>query len=49
MTRLVGGWIYRLITGVDYMAFDLVSLIIAVVGAVIVLAIVNLIFGRRQS
>jgi uncharacterized membrane protein YeaQ/YmgE (transglycosylase-associated protein family) len=31
------------------MAFDLVSLIIAVVGAVIVLAIVNLIFGRRQS
>jgi uncharacterized membrane protein YeaQ/YmgE (transglycosylase-associated protein family) len=46
---MVGGWIYRLITGVDYMAFDLVSLIIAVVGAVIVLAIVNLIFGRRQS
>jgi uncharacterized membrane protein YeaQ/YmgE (transglycosylase-associated protein family) len=46
---MVGGWIYRLITGIDYMAFDLVSLIIAVVGAVIVLAIVNLIFGRRQS
>jgi uncharacterized membrane protein YeaQ/YmgE (transglycosylase-associated protein family) len=46
---MVGGWLYRLITGVDVIGFNLVSLIVAIVGAVIVLAIVNLVFGRRQS
>ena len=44
---IVGGWLYRLITGADVIGFNLISLIVATVGAVIVLAIVNLIFGRK--
>lgn len=44
---IVGGWLYSLIGGSDVIGFDLVSLLIAVVGAVVVLAIVNLIFGRK--
>ena len=44
---IVGGWLYGLITGVDVIGFNLISLIVATVGAVIVLAIVNLIFGRK--
>ena len=44
---IVGGWLYSLIGGSDVIGFDLVSLLIAIVGAVVVLAIVNLIFGRK--
>ena len=45
---IVGGWLYSLIGGTGVISFNLVSLIVAVVGAVIVLAIVNVIFGRRE-
>jgi uncharacterized membrane protein YeaQ/YmgE (transglycosylase-associated protein family) len=44
---IVGGWLYSLIGSSDIIGFNLVSLLVAVVGAVVVLAIVNLIFGRK--
>ena len=44
---MLGGWLYSLIGGTGVISFNLVSLIVAVVGAVVVLAIVNLIFGRK--
>lgn len=45
----VGGWVFRLFGGQGATGFDLPSLLVAFVGAVIVLAAVNLIFGRRKS
>ena len=44
---IVGGWLYTLIGGTGVISFDLVSLKVAGGGAVVVLAIVNLIFGRK--
>jgi uncharacterized membrane protein YeaQ/YmgE (transglycosylase-associated protein family) len=43
----VGGWIFSLFGGQGVTGFNLPSLLVAFVGAVIVLAAINLIFGRR--
>jgi uncharacterized membrane protein YeaQ/YmgE (transglycosylase-associated protein family) len=43
----VGGWVFSLFGGQGVTGFNLPSLLVAFVGAVIVLAIVNLIFGRK--
>jgi uncharacterized membrane protein YeaQ/YmgE (transglycosylase-associated protein family) len=43
----VGGWVFSLFGGTGVTGFNLPSLLVAFVGAVIVLAVVNLIFGRR--
>ncbi len=44
---IVGGWLFSFFGGGGVTGFNLVSLLVAVVGAVVVLAIVNLIFGRK--
>ena len=44
---VVGGWVFSWLGGQGVTGFNLTSMIVAVVGAVIVLAIVNLIFGRK--
>ena len=45
---LVGGWLASLITGSDVtLGFDLASLLIAVLGAVILIAISRAFSGRR--
>ncbi|UCD41608.1 MAG: GlsB/YeaQ/YmgE family stress response membrane protein [Chloroflexota bacterium] len=44
---IVGGWIFGLFGGSGVTGFNLGSLIVAVVGAVVVLAVINLIFGRK--
>jgi uncharacterized membrane protein YeaQ/YmgE (transglycosylase-associated protein family) len=43
----VGGWVFSLFGGQGVTGFNLPSLIVAFVGAVIVLAVVNLIFRRK--
>ena len=43
----VGGWVFSLFGGTGVTGFNLPSLLVAFVGAVIVLAIVNLIFRRK--
>jgi uncharacterized membrane protein YeaQ/YmgE (transglycosylase-associated protein family) len=43
----VGGWVFSLFGGQAVTGFNLPSLLVAFVGAVIVLAVVNLIFGRK--
>ena len=43
----VGGWVFSLFGGTGVTGFNLPSLLVAFVGAVIVLAVVNLIFGRK--
>ncbi len=44
----VGGFLYRLLTGREvFFQFDLGSLLVAVLGAVVLLAIYRLIAGRR--
>ena len=43
----VGGWVFSLFGGTGVTGFNLPSLLVAFVGAVIVLAVVNLIFRRR--
>jgi uncharacterized membrane protein YeaQ/YmgE (transglycosylase-associated protein family) len=43
----VGGWVFSLFGGQGVTGFNLPSLFVAFVGAVIVLAVVNLIFGRK--
>lgn len=45
---LVGGWVFSLFSGLTVTGFNLTSLVIAFVGAVIVLAVWNLIFGRKK-
>jgi uncharacterized membrane protein YeaQ/YmgE (transglycosylase-associated protein family) len=42
----VGGWVFSLFGGQGVTGFNLPSLLVAFVGAVIVLAVVNLIFRR---
>jgi len=44
---IVGGWVFSLFGGSGVTGFNLPSLVVAFVGAVIVLAVVNLITGRR--
>lgn len=44
---VVGGWLFAYFGGSGVTGLNLGSLLVAVVGAVIVLAIFNLIFGRR--
>ncbi len=43
----VGGWVFSLFGGQGVTDFNLPSLLVAFVGAVIVLAVVNLIFKRK--
>lgn len=43
----VGGWVFSFFGGQGVTGFNLPSLGVAFVGAIIVLAVVNLIFGRR--
>jgi uncharacterized membrane protein YeaQ/YmgE (transglycosylase-associated protein family) len=44
----LGGWIYSLITGHPLIvSWNLTAFIVAVLGAVILLAVLNLLFGRR--
>ena len=45
---VVGGWVFSLFGGGGVTGLNLPSLIVAVVGAVIVLAIFNALFGRRR-
>lgn len=43
----VGGWVFSYFGGQTVTGLNLQSLLVAFVGAVIVLAVVNLIFGRK--
>ena len=43
----VGGWVFSLFGGASVTGLNLTSLIVAFVGAVIVLGIVNLLFRRK--
>lgn len=43
----VGGWLFSLLGFPGAIGFNIWSLLVSVVGAVVVLAIVNLIFRRR--
>ena len=44
---LLGGWLMSLFGGSGVTGFNLASFIVAVLGAVALLAVVNLVFGRR--
>jgi len=44
---VVGGWVFSLFGGSGVTGFNLGSLLVALIGTVIVLVVVNLIFGRR--
>ena len=44
----VGGWVFSLFGGQGVTGFNLPSLLVAFVGAVIVLALLNLITNRRK-
>lgn len=44
---VVGGWVFSLFGGAGVTGFNLPSLVVAFVGALIVLAIVNLFLGRK--
>ena len=45
---IVGGWLAQLLLGVDLMSgFNLTSILLALVGAIIVIAVYRLIKGRR--
>lgn len=44
---IVGGWVFSLFGGQGVTGFNLPSLLVAFVGAVIVLAVVNLLFRRK--
>ena len=46
---MVGGWVFSLFGGSGVTGFNLPSLLVAFVGAVIVLAVLNLITGRRAK
>jgi uncharacterized membrane protein YeaQ/YmgE (transglycosylase-associated protein family) len=46
----LGGWIYSLFTGHSlFVSWNLTAFIVAVLGAVVLLAVLNLIFGRRGA
>ena len=44
---VVGGWVFSLFGGAGVTGFNLPSLVVAFIGAVIVLAVVNLFLGRK--
>jgi uncharacterized membrane protein YeaQ/YmgE (transglycosylase-associated protein family) len=44
---MVGGWVFSLFGKAGVTGFNLPSLVVAFVGAVIVLVLFNLIFGRK--
>ena len=44
---LVGGFIFRALTGFDMFKFNLTSMLVAIIGAVVVLFLWNAITGRR--
>lgn len=44
---LVGGFIFRSLTGFDSFKFNLPSMFVAIVGAIIVLLLYHLVTGRR--
>ncbi len=46
---VVGGWVFSLFGATGVTGLNLPSLLVAVVGAVIVLAIYNLLFGRKRG
>ena len=46
----LGGWVYSLITGHKlFVSWNLTAFIVAVLGAVVLLAVLNLLFGRRNT
>ena len=46
----LGGWVYSLITGHKlFVSWNLTAFIVAVLGAVVLLAVFNQIFGRRRA
>jgi len=45
----VGGFLFRMLTGVNVEGFNLTSLIVAIIGAVILLAIVKAVTRRRVT
>ncbi len=46
----LGGWIYSLITGHTlFVSWNLTAFIVAVLGAVVLLVVLNLLFGRRRA
>jgi len=45
----IGGFVVRFFTGMDTQGFNIVSLIVAVIGSVILLAIVKAMSGRGVS
>lgn len=46
---LVGGWIFALIGAMPVTGFNLWSLFVSVVGAVVVLVIYHALFGRKSA
>ncbi len=44
----LGGWIVSFFGGTGVTGFNIASFLVAVLGAVVLLAIFNLIFGRRK-
>ncbi|HEX3667437.1 MAG TPA: GlsB/YeaQ/YmgE family stress response membrane protein [Rhizomicrobium sp.] len=44
---LVGGFIFRQLTGFDAFHFNLVSMFVAIIGAIVVLLIYHALTGRR--
>lgn len=46
---LVGGWVFTAIGAEPINGFNLYSMIVAVVGAIIVLALYHALFGRRTT
>jgi len=45
----IGGFLYRLLTGTTVEGFNFISLLVAIVGAIILLAIVKAIMGSRAQ
>jgi len=46
---VVGGWVFSLFGKTGVTGFNLPSLIVAFIGAVIVLAVFNLLFGKKKK
>ena len=45
----IGGFLYRMLTGDTVEGFNIVSLLVAIVGAIVLLGIVKLFTGRRKT
>jgi uncharacterized membrane protein YeaQ/YmgE (transglycosylase-associated protein family) len=46
---MVGGWLFTTFGGMPVTGFNIYSVLVAVVGAVIVLIVYHAIFGRRAA